>query len=247
MTLRRPLIGDQAYDESFDEKAASIYNFSVVGSGLMQLVLGVSAVALFGCASDPSGNFVASHYRAPAPQGTVEQIPLFSRNQESEFVRVKKVLEFNKAMIQRDNGELWQIESGVGVLLSSHQEGKQVLIHSPSVFAGIGSSLVFPGGGQSTPILNSKRVEQSIIPTGVRTPPVRSSGHWISGIDKEGAMIMLEDRTIWEVSPVDRINSSLWLRTSSITITEGNNPNYPYKLINTNDRETVDAKPLRRD
>jgi hypothetical protein len=229
----------------FDERPATIYNFGVVGSGLMQLVAGLGALALFGCASEPSGNFVTSHYRAPASQGTVESVPL-SRNQESEFVRVKKVLEFNKAMIQRDNGELWQIESGVGTLLS-HQEGKRVLIHSPSVFAGIGSKLVFPEGNQSTPILNSKRVEQSISPAGVRTSAVRSSGHWISGIDSEGAMIMLEDRTIWEVSPVDRINSSLWLRTSSITITEGNNPKYPYKLINTNDRETVDAKPLRRD
>ena len=210
-------------------------------------MVGFGGVALFGCASDPSGGFVASQYRAPAPQKSVEAFPLFLRNQESEFVRVKKVLEFNKAMIQRDNGELWQIESGVGALLSSHHEGKRVLIHSPSVFAGIGSKLIFPGGDQSIPVLNSKRVEQASAPADVRTPAVRSSGHWISGIDKEGAVIVLEDRTIWEVSPVDRINSSLWIRTSSITITESNNPTYPYKLINTNDRETVDAKPIRRD
>jgi len=209
--------------------------------------VGFGAVALFGCASDPSGNFVASHYRAPAPQSSVEPFPIFLRNQESEFVRIKKVLESNKAMIQRDNGELWLIESGVSALLSSHHEGKRVLIHSPSVFAGIDSKLVLPGGGQSTSILNSKRVEQSSAAAGDRAPGVRSSGHWISGIHNEGAVIVLEDRTIWEIAPLDRINSFLWLPATSITITESNNPIYPYKLINANDRETVDAKPIRRD
>jgi len=40
------------------------------------------------------------------------------------------------------------------------------------------------------------------------------------------------------------IESSLWLPISDITVIEGDDPAYPYKLVNTDDNEVVNAKLL---
>lgn len=56
-------------------------------------------------------------------------------------------------------------------------------------------------------------------------------------------MITLEDGSIWEVSPIDTINSSIWLPISNIVVVEDSGL-FPYKLINSDDREAVNAKYL---
>lgn len=70
------------------------------------------------------------------------------------------------------------------------------------------------------------------------------SEHWIRKVINNGKIIILEDGSLWEVSPLDQIISSLWLPTSSIYVVQTNNPFYPYKLINTDDDESVQAKYL---
>ena len=68
------------------------------------------------------------------------------------------------------------------------------------------------------------------------------SGHWILENVNAGELIKLEDSSLWEISPIDRIYSALWLPISEITVIEGRNPLYPYVLINSDDDEKAEAK-----
>lgn len=70
------------------------------------------------------------------------------------------------------------------------------------------------------------------------------SDHWIQKVIDSGKIILLEDGSLWEVSPLDVITSILWLPVSNIYVVESENPLYPYKLINTDDGESVEAKYL---
>jgi hypothetical protein len=71
-----------------------------------------------------------------------------------------------------------------------------------------------------------------------------SDGHWIEEVLADGKIIKLEDASLWKVADLDTITSALWLPLSTITVIDGNDPSYPYKLVNTDDGEMVDAKPL---
>ena len=73
--------------------------------------------------------------------------------------------------------------------------------------------------------------------------PGIGSGHWIQSISDGGKIIILEDGSVWEVSPIDIIYSVIWLPVSNIAVVKDSG-SYPYKLINTDDRETVNAKYL---
>ena len=69
-------------------------------------------------------------------------------------------------------------------------------------------------------------------------------GHWVNKTSNSGGVVVLEDRSLWEISTIDRIDTMLWLITEEITVLEGDNPVYPYKLINTDTGDKVDAKYL---
>ncbi|MCK4329072.1 hypothetical protein KAX02_04450 [candidate division WOR-3 bacterium] len=66
--------------------------------------------------------------------------------------------------------------------------------------------------------------------------------HWVSEKIDRGDFIQLEDGSLWEISPIDRINTMLWLSFEDIVVIESNNPHYPYKLINTDSEDTAEAK-----
>ena len=55
---------------------------------------------------------------------------------------------------------------------------------------------------------------------------------------------MLEDGSLWEVARLDRLNGSLWLRMSTITVVEATDGvgGFNYLLVNTNDGESVHTK-----
>ncbi len=73
--------------------------------------------------------------------------------------------------------------------------------------------------------------------------PGVGSGHWIQTVSSGGEIITLEDGSLWEVSPIDVIYSAIWLPVSNIVVVEDSGP-HPYKLINTDDGESVNAKYL---
>lgn len=68
--------------------------------------------------------------------------------------------------------------------------------------------------------------------------PYCERGHWIQSKTVDGGIIVLEDASVWEVNPIDRIDSMLWLPISNIISCED-------KLINTDDGETVSVIRLR--
>lgn len=53
-----------------------------------------------------------------------------------------------------------------------------------------------------------------------------------------GRLVQLEDGSLWEIDPVDRIDTMLWLPVTDIVVCDD-------KLINTEDKETADARRLR--
>lgn len=73
-------------------------------------------------------------------------------------------------------------------------------------------------------------------------------GHWIKENVERGSYIVLEDRSLWRVDPLDKIDAMLWLVTESITVVESSDgsPGYSYLLINTSAREQAHAQYVGR-
>jgi hypothetical protein len=67
-------------------------------------------------------------------------------------------------------------------------------------------------------------------------------GHWIDEVSASGATISLEDGSLWLISPLDRIDTDLWLPVDDITVTHSRDPSYPYRLVNTDEGETATAR-----
>jgi len=72
--------------------------------------------------------------------------------------------------------------------------------------------------------------------------PGVGSGHWVQQNIESGHFILLEDDSLWEVSSLDRIDATLWLATESITVLDNGGGLWPYKLVNTDTGEAVEAK-----
>ena len=66
--------------------------------------------------------------------------------------------------------------------------------------------------------------------------------HWVKETVDSGAFIRLEDNSLWEISPIDTINTILWLPIDNIIVIESTNALYPYKLVG--ERDIAEAKLL---
>jgi hypothetical protein len=79
---------------------------------------------------------------------------------------------------------------------------------------------------------------------GGRTYVGVGGGHWIDEVSSSGAIVTLEDGSMWEISSIDRIDTSLWLPVTDITVLEADRPlgEYRYVLVNTEDGEKALAK-----
>lgn len=75
-----------------------------------------------------------------------------------------------------------------------------------------------------------------------------SRAHWIKSKADNGAIIILEDGSMWEINSLDRIDTALWLPISNVTILKASSPvgDYKYTLVNTDDGEKALAKSLGR-
>jgi len=58
------------------------------------------------------------------------------------------------------------------------------------------------------------------------------TGHWIQDIKGDGKILILEDGSMWEVSDVDTVTTSIWLPISNVVTCSD-------KIINVDDGETV--------
>ncbi|MCL6629065.1 MAG: hypothetical protein K6U00_05660 [Armatimonadetes bacterium] len=92
---------------------------------------------------------------------------------KTEYVKVIKIFDNNKAIVQRSNGEQWVIEKGVGAPSFWRYENKQVIISSPYSFGGTSSQLILPDDRQQARIWDAERIEQrSIWSYRTPSPPV---------------------------------------------------------------------------
>lgn len=74
-------------------------------------------------------------------------------------------------------------------------------------------------------------------------------GHWINEVSSNGAIVTLEDGSLWEISAADRIDTALWLPAINITVLGNRSPvgDYKYTLINKDDGEKALAKYLGKE
>jgi hypothetical protein len=72
------------------------------------------------------------------------------------------------------------------------------------------------------------------------------SGHRIRSTADSGAVVVLEDGSMWGINAIDRIDTSLWLPIGNITILKASPPvgEYKYSLVNTDDKDKALAKYL---
>ena len=64
------------------------------------------------------------------------------------------------------------------------------------------------------------------------------SGHWIKSKTLDGSIIILEDNSVWEISLLDKLDTTLWMPMDDIIVCNR-------KLINTDDNAAAEAKRIK--
>ncbi|MCZ6689958.1 MAG: hypothetical protein O7H41_10175 [Planctomycetota bacterium] len=103
----------------------------------------------------------------------------------------------------------------------------------------------WPGGGATAGKEPGESGKRSAGAANGKVYAGTGGGHWVMKKIDAGEMILLEDGSLWEISPIDRIDTMLWLPITNITVLE-NEGFFPYKLVNTDDGESVEAKYIGR-
>jgi hypothetical protein len=70
----------------------------------------------------------------------------------------------------------------------------------------------------------------------------KTSEYWIKQVEDDGKIIILNTGHVLLVDPVDAVYSMGWLPASRVIVLQGDNPVYPYKIVDLDDHETVNAK-----
>jgi hypothetical protein len=65
--------------------------------------------------------------------------------------------------------------------------------------------------------------------------------HWLRDKLEEGKIVVLEDESVWEVHPSDRLITQRWLRMSTINVEHTQKEGYPYLLKNSTEGESARA------
>lgn len=63
-------------------------------------------------------------------------------------------------------------------------------------------------------------------------------GHWVRSVADRGGVVVLEDGSVWLVSPLDKITTMLWLPVTNVLACDD-------KLVNLDNGETVQARRAR--
>lgn len=75
---------------------------------------------------------------------------------------------------------------------------------------------------------------------------VAAGNHWIKAVIERGQTIQLDDGSVWQINPLNKVDAILWLPVQRITIVESGNALYPHKLVNTDSKSTAEAKLISR-
>lgn len=108
----------------------------------------------------------------------------------SEYVTVQKVMD-DSAIIVRQNGSIYLIQKGVGCLSLWRYEGKSVVINSPGLFLGVGSTLILPDQDQKCRIWESEKISGAPSPSipsspTIQNPRIRQAIDEFSFFDSQG-------------------------------------------------------------
>jgi hypothetical protein len=94
----------------------------------------------------------------PTPTATPTTVTGGGGGSGSEWVGVVSLFESSsQVLVERANGERWVLEYGVGCLSLWRYVGKSVIVDSPGLFAGVGSSLILPDDAGSCRIWDGSR------------------------------------------------------------------------------------------
>jgi hypothetical protein len=66
--------------------------------------------------------------------------------------------------------------------------------------------------------------------------------HSIASESLDGSVIVLEDGSRWLVSPIGTYTTVLWRLADQLTVLSGNDPGYPYQLIDARDGSSSSAR-----
>jgi hypothetical protein len=64
----------------------------------------------------------------------------------------------------------------------------------------------------------SDRQRTSIHQLGIYLSP--GGGHWVKSKTADGSIVVLEDRSVWQIDLLDRLDTALWLPMTNITVVE---------------------------
>ena len=70
----------------------------------------------------------------------------------------------------------------------------------------------------------------------------KASDYWIQQIKDRGRIIILNTGDVLQVDPADSLYSMLWLPAQRADVLQGDEPAYPYKIVDLDENETVNAK-----
>ena len=82
--------------------------------------------------------------------------------------------------------------------------------------------------------------------TATRSVYLGASGRWISDASADGALITLDDGSIWEISTPDRLFTDHWLPMEDIVVVKDKAGMQPVALVNKDNGEKAEARLLSR-
>lgn len=145
------------------------YKFS---DGSVLFAIGSWGIAIAWGALDARGNAVAT---TPSNEAVMATVAVDLQNRlrrelgvpqprtlspgapaSTEWVYVRKVFDSDKILIQRQNGESYILEYGVGCIALWRYEGRWAMVYSPYSFAGVGSRILLPNDNGDCRIWNSE-------------------------------------------------------------------------------------------
>jgi hypothetical protein len=126
------------------------------------------------------------------------------------------------SVLALDNGSVYSVSSGD----ASSWENDEVAIAQDD------SSL--------TDLANGEKLDVSRVGDTSESNPYPGTGdHSLDTKSSDGAIVVLEDGSVWSVDSADQANTSTWNGATSITVNEGSGNSYD--LVDTDDQEVVAA------
>jgi hypothetical protein len=143
------------------------------------------------------------------------------------------------------------LPEGVAFSLRDRDGQGRVLASTLDKFGGAPDLTLYDATGRETwSATSASSAGLPALPLGVGAGDARGTyagvgeGHWVRKKLDGGQMVVLEDGSLWGVNPLNRIDTMLWLPVQKITVLEGDNPLYPYKLVNADAGDVVEAEYL---